>query len=130
MIQKQGRISDPWSAKAQTFLLHLTFSVLQDTHVVHFPLEPSPSCTYQTLVRNGWWEGVWSGRSSGEKEADWVLQPTSRWKSFLPKTLSKAKRNKSESSTNLWIYLYSLRIYKPEHKYWRILGYSTKIFLG
>lgn len=55
MTQKQGRNSGPWSAKAQTlpdFCIWL--SLCSRIHVVLFTPEPSPSCTYQTLVGSGW----------------------------------------------------------------------------
>ena len=58
------------------------------------------------------------------KESDWILQKTRRWGIFLP----SEKRNTFVSWKGLWICLHFLCICKPECKYWKKFGYSTKYF--
>lgn len=130
MIQKQGGNSGLWSAKAQIVPAFCIF-LCAPGHMWCISLWSLalPALTRPQLEVDGG-KGSEVSEVEGRKRQDWVLQTTSRCRSFLPSALSKAKTNTSRSSTNLQICLYSLRTFKPGHEYWRIFDYSTKDFLG
>lgn len=130
MIQKQGRNSGPWSAKALPLPAFCIFLCAPGYMWCISLWSPTlPELTRPELEVGGG-KGSEVSEVEGRKRQDWVLQTTSRCRSFLPSALSKAKTNTSGSSTNLQICLYSLRTFKPEQEYWRIFYYSIKGFLG